>query len=143
MNGTVDAHDIDQLAEAIRVGSLDLRFDRDDSGKVDANDLKCLIRSDLNTWFGDANLDGEFNTTDLVQVLSAGKYETQQTVGWSEGDWNGDGVFGTGDLVIALEGGGYERDPKQNLAPIPEPTSILLLVIGLIGSTACRRRPQN
>ena len=27
------------------------------------------------TWFGDVNLDGEFSSTDLVQVFQTGEYE--------------------------------------------------------------------
>ena len=57
--------------------------------------------------YGDANLDGDFNSMDLVQVLRAGKYETSQTAEWSEGDWNLDGVFDRKDLVAALQRGAY------------------------------------
>ena len=46
-----------------------------------------------NTWIGDANLDGEFNSGDMVQVFVGGKYETGEDAGWEEGDWNGDMKF--------------------------------------------------
>ena len=95
------------------------------------------------TWYGDANLDGEFDSRDLSQVLAAGKYETGQATGWDEGDWNGDVHFGTGDFVTALIEGGYERGPKQPIAAVPEPTSALLFVISLIGIVASGRRDQN
>ena len=143
LDGVIDASDIDQLTEAIRIGTAEQRFDRDRFGVVDLGDLDFLIKTDLSTWYGDANLDGEFNTGDLVRVFEAGKYETQQDAGWREGDWNGDGVFGTGDLVKALEDGGYEMGPSENAPAVPEPgASVLLLVsiVPLVIGAARRRR---
>lgn len=56
---------------------------------------------------GDANNDGYFNQLDIVQVLQAGKYGTQQSATWEQGDWNWDGVFDQYDLVTALAEWGY------------------------------------
>lgn len=52
---------------------------------------------------GDANLDGQFDQLDLVDVLQAGKFMTGQPASWSEGDWNGDERFDQLDLVLALQ----------------------------------------
>jgi hypothetical protein len=63
---------------------------------------------------GDANRDGTFNSSDLVQVFQAGEYE-DGTIGnstWEEGDWNGDGDFDTGDLVLAFQTGRYSADAR-------------------------------
>jgi hypothetical protein len=59
---------------------------------------------------GDANLDGQFNSQDLVTVFQAGEYEdeTSGNSTWSEGDWTCDGDFNTGDLVAAFQAGNYE-----------------------------------
>jgi hypothetical protein len=127
------------LLEAIQIESQELRFDLDGSGKINASDLDMMVEDVFGTWYGDADLDGEFNTGDLVQVLGAGKYERQEYAGWAEGDWNGDGVFGTGDLVMALEDGGYEKGPREDVAAVPEPTGWWLFVMGLL--TGPRRRP--
>ena len=58
---------------------------------------------------GDANLDGVFDTADLVQILQIGEYE--DTVAgnsvWQDGDWNQDGDFDVHDLVFALQHGAY------------------------------------
>ena len=58
---------------------------------------------------GDANLDGVFDTSDLVLALKAGEYEDAiaDNSTWSEGDWNGDGDFNTADLVAAFAAGNY------------------------------------
>ena len=60
---------------------------------------------------GDADLDGVFSQSDIVQVLQAGKYLTGQPTVWQEGDWTGDGVFNGMDIVSALQAGAYQ--PKQ------------------------------
>jgi hypothetical protein len=48
---------------------------------------------------GDTNLDGSFNSSDLVAVFQRGKYEAgiADDISWSDGDWNGDGQFSTSD----------------------------------------------
>ena len=80
------------------------------------------------TWFGDANLDNEFNSDDMVYVFAAGRYETGESAGWAAGDWNGDRVFSSGDMVIAFADGGYELGPRTGVAAVPEPASCLLLL---------------
>ncbi len=94
------------------------------------------------TYFGDANLDGEFNTGDLVSVLSAGQYEdtVPQNSQWATGDWDGDGEFRTSDLVVALADGGFEQGPRAAVSVVPEPTSILNLMVGLMMAAPIHRR---
>ena len=92
-----------------------------------------------NTWIGDANLDGEFNSGDLVSVLAAGTYETGAAAVWSTGDFNGDGLTNTSDLVSALSDGGYELGPRAAVAAVPEPASALPLALGLVAFARFRR----
>lgn len=99
-----------------------------------------LIGDHLNTWMGDADLSGQFDTTDLVVVFAVGKYETDALAGWEEGDWDGDGSFLSGDLVTAFVDGGYEIGPQAAVATVPEPSGIVLAVISLIGLLEIRRR---
>jgi hypothetical protein len=56
---------------------------------------------------GDANDDGVFNSSDLVRILQAGKYNDGVTGNstFDDGDWNGDGEFDSTDLVLALQAG--------------------------------------
>lgn len=55
---------------------------------------------------GDANLDGQFNTADIITVFQAGKYYyghgTALPAVWQEGDFDGNGRFDWPDLQLAL-----------------------------------------
>ncbi len=69
---------------------------------------------DTITWYekrlnGDSNDDNVFNSTDLVEVFRAGKYEDgiDHNATFDEGDWNLDGDFDSSDLVAVFEAGHY------------------------------------
>ena len=141
-NGQLDVLDIDELSVVVREGNHPKRFDLTDDDLVTDDDRVAWVHQLKNTYFGDANLNGDFNTGDFTHVFTAGKYETGKKAGWDEGDWNGDDIFGTGDFVTAFIDGGYELGPKQDVAPVPEPASTLLFVIGLFGIATFRRPPQ-
>jgi hypothetical protein len=83
------------------------------------------------TYFGDSNLDGEFNSTDLVRLFTVGEYEDgiAANSGWSDGDWNGDQEFDSGDFVSAFAAGGYEQGPRPAVSIVPEPSSVLILFL--------------
>ena len=40
---------------------------------IDLDDHRAWVKDIKHTWFGDANLNGEFNSADFVQVFQAGK----------------------------------------------------------------------
>jgi hypothetical protein len=65
---------------------------------------------------GDADGDGHFESSDLVQIFVAGKYELDSQATWTEGDWTGDARFTTSDLVWALQQGTYESGPLAQSA---------------------------
>jgi hypothetical protein len=108
-NGTVDAADINALFEQMRSPTPDLSFDLNGDSQVDALDRDVLIKQLIGTYYGDANLDGVFNSGDLVTVLGELQYEDAipGNSTWETGDWNGDGDFTTADLVLAFADGGY------------------------------------
>ena len=88
---------------------------------------------------GDANFDGEFNSSDLVEVWAAGTYQQRRTARWTTGDWDFDGRFDSSDLVVAFHAGGFEQGPHKGAIAVPEPTSLVVLAIGLFGITIRRR----
>ncbi len=87
-------------------------------GAVDPSDLDFLINTLFGTSIGDADLDGVFNSRDLVVVLQAGEYEdgVAGNSTWSEGDWNCDGEFDSGDVVRAFIAGDYTAAASQALS---------------------------
>ncbi len=106
-NQKVDTRDLDLLCAAVQVG--DATYDITDDEKTDIEDVRLLVLARWNSTFGDANLDGRFNSTDLVQIFQRGEYEDAvfKNSKWDSGDWNCDGDFTTGDLVLAFQAGGY------------------------------------
>lgn len=133
-NSELDIEDIDLLAAEVRAGSDSPAFDLDGDGAVDNKDHVVWVSDLANTFFGDSNLDGEFNSSDFVQVFQLGEYEDaiEGNSGWAEGDWNGDGDFNSGDFVLAFQDGGFELGPRGEAAAVPEPSSYLCLAFGLI-----------
>lgn len=127
-DGTLDAADIDALTAVVIAGSNDAAFDVNGDTVVDQLDRTVWVQDLSGTWFGDSNLDGEFNSSDLVQVFAAGEYEdaTAGNSTWATGDWNGDGDFTSSDLVTAFGDGGFEQGPRTAIASVPEPSSALL-----------------
>ena len=131
VNGTLDARDIDRLSRAAQAG-IDLSYDLNDDLFVNDDDRFIWIHSLKDTYFGDANLDGEFNSADLIAVFQAGGYELDVDAGWAEGDWNGDAKFDTADLTVAFVDGGYEQGPRLDTQAVPEPESLLIILLSVL-----------
>ena len=144
-NGTLEAADIDRLTRA--VGGTDLGFDLVYDAVINDADRKFWVEEIMLTYFGDANLDGEFNSTDFIQVFQRNEYE-DSLVGnsdWADGDWNGDGDFDSSDFVVAFQSGGYETGPRGShsafahaAAIVPEPLSCVWLAYVILA--ACSRK---
>ena len=92
------------------------------------------------TWFGDADLDGLFNSSDLVKVFQEGLFEQEEAANWEQGDWDGDGLFNSSDFVAAFADGGYESGAFGGVASVPEPSSVVLLLLGVACLVARRRQ---
>ena len=99
----------------------------------------------LNTSVGDSNLDGEFNSKDLVEIFAANEYEDDAPLNstWSEGDWNGDGDFNTSDLVYAFNVGGYERRSVPAGASVPEPNGLSYVAIATFAAVFASKRRRR
>ena len=139
-NGELDLDDINALTAQTASGANVADFDMNSDALVNRDDINVWL-DEKNTWIGDSNLDGEFNSTDFVAVFTANEYEdaVDGNSNWSEGDWNGDGDFTSTDFVAAFSSGGYEQGVRP-VAAVPEPSSIALTIFGLIALTAIRRR---
>jgi virginiamycin B lyase len=138
----LDATDIDLLTEHVISGGSDLQFDLNSDREIDQGDRQLWVESVYNTYFGDANLDREFNSGDLVMVFQAGQYES--TPGgistWSTGDWNGDRSFTSDDLVLAFQSSfAYETGPRMSAASVPEPSCGILGCLVLWRAVVCGR----
>ncbi|MEZ6121150.1 MAG: hypothetical protein R3C28_31915 [Pirellulaceae bacterium] len=144
-DGQLDATDIDMLSSAIRQSLSDPDFDQNGDGQVNLDDRTHWVHDLANTYFGDSNLDGEFNSSDMTLVFSAAEYEDNITLNstWAEGDWNGDGDFDSSDLILAFQDGGYEQGPRADVQAVPEPTSVSFALLSLPFAIARLRRPQN
>jgi fibronectin-binding autotransporter adhesin len=103
------------------------------------------------TYYGDANLDGSVNGADYQQIdLGFGSHLT----GWSNGDFNYDGVVDGSDFSLIdntfnqINASGASplavvagsADLVASPADVPEPTTLALLGIGVMGLLGRRRR---
>ena len=115
-DGRVDAVDIDLLFAQLRSPAPDSRFDLTADGAVDSLDRDHLIGQILQTSYGDANLDGVFDSSDLVLMFQSVEYEdaTAGNSTWAEGDWDGDGDLTSADLVLAFQSTPYVGRPMPS-----------------------------
>jgi hypothetical protein len=115
---------------------------------------------------GDADQDFDFDQLDLIKVQVAAKYLTGQAATWGEGDWNGapggepgnppagNGFFDQLDIIAALGPGHYLKGTyialagpgteghgqTSDLVYVPEPSTIGMLLIGMVLGLRCFRR---
>ena len=149
--GFLNAEDANMLIQKIRgvhpskSFSAEELFDINFDSTVDHRDLEAWVHDVAHTWFGDSNVDGEFDSTDLVMVFQAGEYEDHlsHNSSWASGDWNGDGEFDTGDMIIAFQDGGFSQGPRGAAPIVPEPSSALSLGIAVVLGLLTRRRRQK
>jgi hypothetical protein len=112
-DGDVDVRDIDLVncwvgasgGQCLYIDQLDVTRD----GTVDRKDVDLVVRL-VETKYGDANLDGIFNSDDLLTLMAGGKYMTGADATWVTGDFNGDHKFTGDDLRYALERSIFESD---------------------------------
>jgi hypothetical protein len=126
---------VNSLHEAIRDGDIVGNYDLNSDGTLDFSDVEYWVHEVAKTYFGDSNLDGEFNSADLIGLFQIGHYEDaiDGNSRWETGDGNGDGNFSSGDLVLAFQDGGYERGPRGSVATVPEPSPLISCVAAAIG----------
>ena len=138
----VDADDIDLLYAYIdslggsgSAPPADPLSDLNSDGLVDGLDMDFLITEILDSQYGDFNLDGRIDLTDL-SIL--GTYYGLVGLGYAKGDANGNGVVDLGDLTIL--GTYYGFDASANIDSVPEPASMALMGAGALLALRRRRR---
>ena len=112
-NDELDVRDLNILTQNVAAGATNLNLDMNGDEDVDVADIHYWVTDLKSTWIGDTNLDGAFDENDIVSVLQAGKFATDQLTLWSEGDWNGDERFDRADIILALQDGGYGRGERS------------------------------
>ncbi len=108
-DGVLDLSDVDLLWAEAKSPRPSRFFDLTGDDQVDSKDRDAMVQDILKTTYGDSNLDGVFDSADLLQVFAQGEYDDreQNNSTFAEGDWNGDGEFNSSDLVLAFRSGGY------------------------------------
>ena len=145
-DGDVDGDDVDALVGEIVAGTNDWAFDLSADGAVNNADLsQWLVDVATANGFaapllpGDANLDGSVDSADLNSLALSWH---QEIALWSAGDFTADGVVNSGDLnELALNWRRSIPIGTSASAPVPEPSSLFLTVVGL--ALAWRRRRCN
>jgi hypothetical protein len=142
-NGQLEVGDMDLLSIEIHNQSNNPDFDLNGDQLVNADDQTVWLADLAKIWTGDANMDKLFNTGDLITVLAAGEFEDaiEDNSTWAEGDWNADLDFTTSDLINALADGGFEGGMRPSVPAVPEPSALLLSVLG--AGWALRLRPDR
>jgi hypothetical protein len=120
-------------------------FDLNGDSMINTGDLDTWVQDFKGTWYGDANLDGQFDSSDLIDVLAAGQYEDgiAENSGWATGDWDADRDFTSSDLLRAFQNGGYEQGPRAAVKIVPEPASVRWLLVSLLATTGFAARLRH
>jgi hypothetical protein len=140
-SGALDGPDIDDLTGQSASGTNNAAYDLNADALVNEADVQVWVKDLFNSWIGDADLNGVFDSSDLVTVLASGTYEADVNSVWTTGDFNGDGRTNSTDLVAALADGGYELGPRAAAAvsAVPEPAGLTVAMLLLMALMRRRR----
>ena len=97
-DGPADAADID--AVYAHFGDATGRYDLNGNGSVNQTDVDYLVRSVLQTGYGDTNMDRKIDFADFQVLLDHWQNSGQ---GWANGDFTGNGTVDFGDFQRLLD----------------------------------------
>ncbi len=134
-NSILDDNDLNLLARELQVSNRVSFFNLNGDTAVDGGDFTAWVKAIRRSWIGDTNLDGVFDSQDLLEAFQAGLFEDSQekNAKWRTGDWNGDSEFDNQDLIAAFQDGGYDAGPRP--VAVPEPAGAMFLLVA-----SCLRR---
>ena len=136
-DGNVGVSDLDLLVAKVVAGTDGELFDLTGDGAVDDMDVSQWLsgaasHNGLSEAYspGDANLDGSVNASDLNKLALSWQ---SSVTGWSLGDFTADGQANAADLnQLALNWQGSIPMASAASSPVPEPSAMLLTVVGLV-----------
>ena len=140
-SGTCDISDIDMLVAEAAAGTNGMDFDLTGDGTVDFADVEEWLAQAGEENLGpgraylvaDANLDGVVDGQDFI-AWNGNKFTS--LAAWSGGDFNADGIV-DGQDFIAWNGNKFQ---SADFASVPEPSSLVLLMIGFVSLVRRGRR---
>jgi len=137
-NGLLNLADVDGLFD--RFGGDDFWYDLSGDQAIDMADTDILIRSFMNTEYGDTDLDGDVDFDDYLAL--AGNFGSAGPFSYSNGDLDGDDDVDFADYQVLESFYGFNAASAPPLppAPIPEPAALLLVALGTPVVLRRRRR---
>ena len=133
-NSECNGKDIDRLGKTVNQGNNPVFFDMTMDGLVDQTDIDEFLRQ-AGLKNGDLNFDGLVSFEDFL--LFAANFGLSDRK-WSDGDLIVNGSVDFEDfLVLAANFGMTNSDGTM---PVPEPNCMSMIIAGLIGLAAARKR---